>query len=247
VVDLIIGVDCATQAKKVGLARAIRHGDVFRVVEATACRGLQTPLEILESWMDGNQRALIALDAPLGWPSALSRALSSHSAGKAIRVPPNVLFRRVTDRLVAERTGKTPLDVGADRIARTAHSALLFLDELRRGTGESIPLAWERISPNRVTAIEVYPAATLLMHGLSWRGYKARGGTKERKAIIEVVGRCLDCTPLLEMEAIGVDAFDAVVCVLAGADFLEGNAEGPDDVDVAKREGWIWVRSRNAL
>jgi hypothetical protein len=38
-------------------------------------------------------------------------------------------------------------------------------------------------------------------------------------------------------------ALDAVLCVAAGIDFLAGAALGPDDPEVARREGWIWVRS----
>ena len=38
---------------------------------------------------------------------------------------------------------------------------------------------------------------------------------------------------------------DAVVCVLAGWDFLAGQAIGPDDNTgpMATREGWIWAQN----
>jgi hypothetical protein len=39
-------------------------------------------------------------------------------------------------------------------------------------------------------------------------------------------------------------ALDAVLCVCAGLDFLSGEAVAPDDLSLAKREGWIWVRTR---
>jgi hypothetical protein len=42
------------------------------------------------------------------------------------------MFRRMTDRAIHKNVGRTPLDVGADWIARTAHAALRFLAELRR-------------------------------------------------------------------------------------------------------------------
>ena len=40
------------------------------------------------------------------------------------------------------------------------------------------------------------------------------------------------------------DVLDAVVCVLAGVDFVTGQATGPgpDILEMAKKEGWIWVR-----
>jgi len=36
-------------------------------------------------------------------------------------------------------------------------------------------------------------------------------------------------------------SFDAVVCVLAGHDFVAGRAMNPDDRKLAEREGWIWT------
>jgi hypothetical protein len=35
------------------------------------------------------------------------------------------------------------------------------------------------------------------------------------------------------------DALDAVVCLLAVTDFLDGRALGPIDAAIATREGWI--------
>ena len=43
--------------------------------------------------------------------------------------------------VVRDRIGKQSLDVGADRIARTAHAALQLLHELRGRLGKPIPLA----------------------------------------------------------------------------------------------------------
>jgi hypothetical protein len=44
------------------------------------------------------------------------------------------------------------------------------------------------------------------------------------------------------LEAASPDVRDAVVCTLAGADFLAGRVMAPDDLALARREGWIWVR-----
>ena len=38
------------------------------------------------------------------------------------------------------------------------------------------------------------------------------------------------------------DALDAALCCTAAADFLRGNAFEPQDIDLARKEGWIWVR-----
>jgi predicted RNase H-like nuclease len=243
-IDLIVGVDCATQPKRVGLARARRRNDRFEVTDALACIGAKHPVEIVAEWIASSQTALIALDAPLGWPSALGRELVSHQAGEPVIVPSELLFRRLTDRFVAERTGKTPLDVGADRIARTAHSALLFLYHLRQELREDIPLAWSTPLSERVEAIEVYPAATLLSRGASLRGYKHTSGLEERLRILEIMGRELGCETLDAAVSSNVDCLDAVACVLGGVDFIEGRATPPSSLDVAKREGWIWFAER---
>lgn len=37
------------------------------------------------------------------------------------------------------------------------------------------------------------------------------------------------------------DAFDAVVCALAGFDFVNGRCFTSEDLSLAKKERWIWV------
>ena len=37
--------------------------------------------------------------------------------------------------------------------------------------------------------------------------------------------------------------FDAVLCVLAAADFVKGDVIRPTNRALAKKEGWIWVKS----
>jgi hypothetical protein len=63
---------------------------------------------------------LDAIDAPLGWPKPLAETLIDHRAGLPIETPANAMFRRTTDLFIQRKLKKTPLDVGADRIARTA-------------------------------------------------------------------------------------------------------------------------------
>jgi len=38
------------------------------------------------------------------------------------------------------------------------------------------------------------------------------------------------------------DALDAVVCLLASYDYMQGGVMCPDDQSLAEKEGWIWVR-----
>lgn len=159
-------------------------------------------VEQLAAWMAGQKRVLVELDAPLGWPEPLGRLLSSHSAGGSLGEQPNRLFRRETDRYVKQHLGKLPLDVGADRIARTAHAALALLNELRQRTGESIPLVWNEDYPERIGAIEVYPAGTLSAAGVRCSGYKEPAKVAERKEIIAWLApagrecRCARCSDL---------------------------------------------------
>jgi hypothetical protein len=92
-------------------------------------------------------------------------------------------------------------------------------------------------------AIEVYPAATLLAHGLRAQGYKGARGTAAREDILRLLPphlvRPKDTGSLIQHD----HALDAVLCVLAGADFLQGQALPPEDWPAARREGWIWFRN----
>jgi hypothetical protein len=46
----------------------------------------------------------------------------------------------------------------------------------------------------------------------------------------------------LNLPLLDPDALDAMICVLAGADFLAGKAYPPTDLALAQKEGWIWIR-----
>lgn len=42
-----------------------------------------------------------------------------------------------------------------------------------------------------------------------------------------------------------VDILDAVICILAGADFLRSRCYCPErKLDQATKEGWIWVKRK---
>ena len=91
-------------------------------------------------WLRAAQMpALLAIDTPLGWPVRLGCALTNHRAGEPIAADADRLFRRDTDRFIKLKLGKTPLDVGADQIARTAHTALCLLNGLRQCLDETVP------------------------------------------------------------------------------------------------------------
>lgn len=238
----IIGIDCATSPKNVGLALGEFDGVSARVLSVVAPDNEDQILRTVETWIERGPRTLLALDAPLGWPRPLQLGLQHHRAGDPLPGDGNSLFRRETDRAVRQRLGKQSLDVGADRIARTAHSALTLLEQLRQRTGRAIPLAWDSGSIAPAAAIEVYPAATLTAIGSPAAGYK---GVDQKEAQVRIqgnLGAWLDLSAIASSVLPTTHVLDALVCVLAGADFLAGRAVSPDRMDLAQIEGWIWVR-----
>lgn len=291
---VIIGIDCATDPKNIGLAHAIydRAGKTLLIEDVRTKDGQERSrterlvgerrwaavIEQIGEWIDFRSwtdatppdPVLIALDSPLGWPAAMGPTLSAHVAGQptqssdAFLTPDTVgtaahmLFRRHTDRVVAAHC-KTPFDIGADKIARVAHTSLWLLARLRREFRQEISLTWEPGSVSDLQAIEVYPAATLDARGLMETGYKtdpvARGTILEKMmkrcrrggdgALMTIASSVRAAA--VKREATRTDhALDAVVCCLAAADFLAGEVIDfkPEQRTLAEKEGWIWVWSQ---
>lgn len=182
----IVGIDCATAEAEIGLALGRLDESELEIHDATRCARERSAVSLTAGWlMDRADSTLLALDAPLGWPRALGESLVRHNAGMGIDTPANSMFRRATDSFIQRELKKTPLDVGADRIARTAHSALRLLSELRARIKELIPLAWTPQVGRGISAIEVYPAATLVDHGMrSKKGYKKATQSDRRQEIL---------------------------------------------------------------
>jgi predicted RNase H-like nuclease len=238
----IIGIDCATQAKNIGLARGTFENGKAQIDEVIIGARNISIVDTIADWISNSQNVLISMDAPLGWPTALGVELHKHQAGNPIKVESNYLFRRSTDRFIRTTIGKQSLDVGADRIARTAHAALTLLDEIRLKTGRDIPLAWEPGLQTGIFTIEVYPAATLIAHDLNVPGYKRKDGQDARRELVGKLGNRIKLPKETSLMEKNDDALDAAICVLAGADFLRGDVYKPTDLELAKKEGWIWVR-----
>ena len=165
----VIGIDCAAQPKNVGLALGSWKLGRTTISETASARTWPEIVSIIRAWV--RRPTLLALDAPLGWPASLGPALRGHAAGEAIESEANQLFRRETDDVVHAALQKRPLDVGADRIARTALAALRLLGDVRKDLKQPIPLCWAPRDLTRTQAIEVYPAATLKGRGLVHTGY----------------------------------------------------------------------------
>jgi hypothetical protein len=172
--------------------------------------------------------------------------LVEQDAGGELSWSANTLFRRRTDDVVWGALGKRPLDVGADRIARTAVSALESLTRIRQSLDLAIPLAWTPGAANGVEAIEVYPAATLVGRRIRATGYKGKesAAVEARKEIVRLLAPEIEVGDLEIETAIESDhVLDALICTLAGVDYINGNVITPSDLDLAKREGWIWVKN----
>lgn len=241
----IVGIDCATDSAKVGVARATHRKGHTQLLDASA--GEEDLVRRVADWIrTAEDEVLLALDAPLGWPKPLGAALVGHRAGQLLSGFADDLFRRATDQDVRRRFGKRPLDVGADRIARTARWALRFLNEVRDEAGQDIPLAWRWDTLERVSAIEVYPAATLVALNAPSKGYKGAADEDPRGQILGRLPPWARTGRYHRVLLENADALDAVVCVVAGVDFLNGKALPPVDQQLALQEGWIWVRERRS-
>ena len=238
---LIVGIDCATADSKVGLALGRLEAGRLEILEVTLASLERPAARVAYQWIEGTgEDYLVAFDAPLGWPTSMGLALATHRAGELIVPEPNQFFRRATDIFVEQQLRKRPLDVGADRIARTAHAALRVLHQLRQELEIPVPLAWNQ-DWQGVAAIEVYPAATLRSRRLSDKSYKKPEQREARESLLESFNHEMTFRYPTDLLVRSADALDAVACVLAGKDFVQGFALQPEDTELAQREGWIWT------
>ena len=250
---IIIGVDCATVAKKRGISLGyLRNG---RLVLCYAGKDTETKEDSLSDLLELlrlNYPILLCLDAPLGWPMSFKEELSTHIAGQGLSSEVNTFFKRRTDIYVSDMFSKRPLEVTANFIARTAYSALSLLEQLAL-LGREFQLAHSAAEAfkERSSVMEVYPAGTLCsIFGAKSdviAGYKAKDAGEVRRHIFSLLEEHLELQLSAEQFALSLandDVFDACICALAGADFLLGRCMSPEGKDalLAQNEGWIWVR-----
>jgi predicted RNase H-like nuclease len=244
----IIGIDCATQSNKVGLALGSVSNGILSIEKARKVAKNESVANVVSNWIkeQGNVKTLIALDSPLGWPVKLGEELIGHMAGASLSTDAHQMFRRRTDFFIKEKAGKQSLDVGADRIARTAHAALMLIDELTDQLGTTIPLAWSAELVDPISAIEVYPAVTLKSCQLLPATSYKKAISKERSWIFDGLSQLMNVSEIdKELVIADDDMLDAVVCVLAGYHFIRAESEGPrtkQERALAEKEGWIWAR-----
>ncbi len=238
----IIGVDCATDARKVGLAMGVYYNRDISLLETKFGSNGNSIAEIIMDWIQLDDKVVLAIDAPLGWPEDLGDSLNHHLAGQTLYIDSNLLFRRETDRFIKEKLGKQPLDVGADRIARTAYAALKIIGELQLTMKNKIEMAWNPEKVNTISVIEVYPAATLQSYGIRSGRYKEKGQSDAREEILRDLAKVMKIECDLQHMIQSADVLDSAVCLLAAKDFLDGNVYFPSDFKKAKKESWIWVK-----
>jgi hypothetical protein len=241
----ILGIDAAVDPKNVGLATAVsddRGRWRLAAVEAGE-RGGDLAGQAVDL-IDRDRVLVLAVDAPLGWPRALARSLAGHAAGEPIDAGSDDLFVRETDRYVRRHTGLKPLEVGADRIARTARAALALVDGIRRRSGQLLPLVLQAEAAASGGLLEVYPAATLAQRGLPAKGYKKPEARDVRSTILEGIGNELDPGPHASACLDSDHCLDAALCVLTAIDVLAGRCAPPQETESARAEGWIWFPAR---
>ncbi len=235
----LIGVDCATVPDRTGVAVGqLTAGGLQLLAVHSPTRTLDVAGVVGEALGD-HPDAILALDAPLGWPLALGAMLPHHHAGAVVEATPAALFSRATDHALHRRLGKQPLEVGADRIARTAVAALALLATVRAATGRSLPVATVTPYTGGAQAIEVYPAALVAADGHRVRGREAVAGAKLALAAT-ALGDSL--APHLGVATAAGDALDAILCVVAAGHHAAGRTVPPPIglAEAARREGWIW-------
>lgn len=199
-------------------------------------------------------RAVIGIDAPLGWPDEFAR----HVATPLSRAPTywprepgeigNRLAYRCCDRVVHERCGKKPMSAVFDRLGNNATKALTACRML--AAAHKALVSPQQGLTGRVILIEAYPAL--------WK----QGAAKAGKPVDAAAAALSECA----MPAAGSDELDALLAALSAACYDNQVRElglglpalhMPDDVqpdgagkviprETICREGWIYF-PRSAL
>ena len=247
----IIGIAAATEPRRTGCALAhLREGGTLVVERVALGDDDPEPATVIAHWLAGTGRALVTVGAPLGWPLGLTSQMVAHQAGKRVHQSPEQLLRRLTDDVLHREYGIRPREVGAERIGRTAVSALDLLSELRARVGSEIPLAWDPGGWAGFAAIEVCPAATFASLGMRARGYKRNQSIRQGLLRwLEHEGHLSLSDALQPDEIVASEhVFDAVLCAVAGGHFLLGQCRVVIEPEIARKEGWVQVRrSRDDL
>ena len=168
---VVVGLDMSTEEENQGVAVGKIRPGRRRIELVKIGNG-----RILNQTLDDYKQSptLLAIDSPLGWPLSMRAALRGHLVGREIPEARETVFYRKTDEFVKDKFVRlVPLRVGADKLGATAHAACELLGE------RNISVLLESGIPKRLSAIEVYPAATLRAYG--WEGITFAQGTPKKQ------------------------------------------------------------------
>ena len=169
---------------------------------------------------------IIAIDAPLGWPSAMMRLAQGGTASFVSAADgENPYTRRATELALIQR-GFAPLSAVRDMLGSQSTKGLHFLRAA--GLQEVSTGVWRHTDDRgrTVTAIETYPAVALQVDRL-------------RRLQADVLSRT-DGRLNIGGKPMHDDVRDALACALVAAQFVEGPAMiEPIPADVPAGEGWI--------
>ena len=236
-----VGIDLAAQPANTGWC--VVDWDEGRLADVATNRGGDDELVALTC---GDDVGLVGIDTPLGWPDAFVEAVAAHHAGRCWPDDddPDAHRRRLrlrrTDEIVGATTGRHPMSVSADRIAVAAMRGARLQQCVVDVLGAD---AVDRSGCSGRVA-ETYPAAALAVWGLPASGYKGTGGAEARAGLVDALvvrsGLRVDDAQCAAM--VGSDhLLDAWVCALVARAVLDDATDrpGPEDLSVARREGWI--------
>jgi len=238
----IIGFDSAVQESNIGLVLCNYLNGVITIEDKKDSK--LTSEEQIIKWSTTNELIIMGVDSPLGWPKYFGSSLKEHIAGNQIDSDPVSFFERTTDKFIYKTFKKKPLEVSADRIARTAYYTLNRLNYINKNIEKKYEILW---NPNNILIngfIEVYPAATLIANDIIIKGYKDNKSCRER--IIHELKLKYQFNLNPDINIINTDHdFDAFICCLAVHDFIQQNVYFPiNEVDIYKTEGWIWTKKK---
>ncbi len=147
---------------------------------------------------------------------------------------------RVTDLVVKEETGLTPLSVSADRLGHAAIRCAGLLAKLAE-QGQVV----DRSGGDQI--VEVYPAASLSAWGLPFRGYKRPGDTASLRGLADELSGLAPWLDFGDADLVCWSrhhALDAVIAALtAGAADRNLTLRPRTDTETAaaSTEGWVAI------
>lgn len=188
-----LGIDLAADPKRTAAAIIEWRDGQARLVHLSL--GV-TDETVVELFRDSD---VTGIDCPLGWPAPFLSFLLGHSREEpgAVLCHDGLAGRRelayrTSDRFVTGRTGLIPLSVSADRLAHPAMRCAVIQAKIARACG---------VQPRDGTGhlVEVYPAASLKIWGISARRYKGRG-TPESEVRNNILGQLTAAAPWLDLD-----------------------------------------------